>query len=261
MFRNCGLPGESHICRDVSWDLEGTRWGAKPRKALPLPTVSWATVSLPEREVSSENLSVEPPQGTMWECSPCPCGTSHSLICVPLLQRSSSRSVKPRRAAATVAPAWHSIVSAMAPTTAGTAQMRTQRNAVSPPGPGEEPVVGLRVCLGGAKLCSGLAGVPPQFCPMLGGQDDPEGLQRGGISLAHCRDLPVQEKAGTPASGSLLSLLLTENFTHCSFDHDLCGWEEVARPPVWSRNTSLNLGTSYGIPTRDHSNNSRAGMW
>lgn len=96
---------------------------------------------------------------------------------------------------------------------------------------------------------------------MLGGQDDPERLQRGGISLAHCRDLPVQEKAGTPVSGSLLSLLLTENFTHCSFDHDLCDWEEVSMPPVWSRNTSLNLGTSYGIPTRDHSNNSRAGMW
>ncbi|XP_056361386.1 apical endosomal glycoprotein [Oenanthe melanoleuca] len=53
------------------------------------------------------------------------------------------------------------------------------------------------------------------------------------------------------------------NFTHCSFDHDLCGWEEVAEPPapVWGRNTSLSLGTSYGIPTRDHSNNSRAGFF
>lgn len=36
MFRNCGLPGESHICWDVSWDLGGTGWGAKPRGALPL---------------------------------------------------------------------------------------------------------------------------------------------------------------------------------------------------------------------------------
>ncbi|XP_032933719.1 apical endosomal glycoprotein [Catharus ustulatus] len=52
-----------------------------------------------------------------------------------------------------------------------------------------------------------------------------------------------------------------KNFTHCSFDHDLCDWEEVSMPPVWSRNTSLNLGTSYGIPTRDHSNNSRAGFF
>ncbi|XP_062361724.1 LOW QUALITY PROTEIN: apical endosomal glycoprotein [Cinclus cinclus] len=52
-----------------------------------------------------------------------------------------------------------------------------------------------------------------------------------------------------------------KNFTHCSFDHDLCGWEAVAGPPVWGRNTSLNLGTSYGIPTRDHSNNSRAGFF
>ncbi|XP_038012292.1 apical endosomal glycoprotein isoform X2 [Motacilla alba alba] len=52
-----------------------------------------------------------------------------------------------------------------------------------------------------------------------------------------------------------------KNFTRCSFDYDLCGWETVARPPVWGRNTSLNLGTSYSIPTRDHSNNSRAGFF
>ncbi|NXR31189.1 AEGP protein, partial [Zosterops hypoxanthus] len=52
-----------------------------------------------------------------------------------------------------------------------------------------------------------------------------------------------------------------KNFTHCSFDHDLCSWEVVAGAPVWGRNTSLNLGTSYGIPTRDHSNNSRAGFF
>ncbi|NXY37447.1 AEGP protein, partial [Pomatorhinus ruficollis] len=52
-----------------------------------------------------------------------------------------------------------------------------------------------------------------------------------------------------------------KNFTRCSFDHSLCGWEAVAGPPVWGRNTSLNLGTSYGIPTRDHSNNSRAGFF
>ncbi|NXO72987.1 AEGP protein, partial [Phainopepla nitens] len=52
-----------------------------------------------------------------------------------------------------------------------------------------------------------------------------------------------------------------KNFTHCSFDHDLCGWEATAGPPVWGRSTSLDLGTSYGIPTRDHSNNSRAGFF
>ncbi|NXO98654.1 AEGP protein, partial [Certhia brachydactyla] len=52
-----------------------------------------------------------------------------------------------------------------------------------------------------------------------------------------------------------------KNFTHCSFDHNLCGWEVAARPPVWGRNTSLDLGTSYGIPTRDHSNNSRSGFF
>ncbi|XP_068067764.1 apical endosomal glycoprotein isoform X3 [Anomalospiza imberbis] len=54
---------------------------------------------------------------------------------------------------------------------------------------------------------------------------------------------------------------LPENFTQCSFDYDLCDWEMAAGPPVWGRNTSLNLGTSYSIPTRDHSNNSRAGFF
>ncbi|NXY61720.1 AEGP protein, partial [Callaeas wilsoni] len=52
-----------------------------------------------------------------------------------------------------------------------------------------------------------------------------------------------------------------KNFTHCSFDHDLCDWEAAAGPSVWGRNTSLDLGTSYGIPTRDHSNSSRAGFF
>ncbi|NWR42690.1 AEGP protein, partial [Regulus satrapa] len=52
-----------------------------------------------------------------------------------------------------------------------------------------------------------------------------------------------------------------KNFTRCSFDYDLCGWEVVEGPPAWGRNTSLNLGTSYGIPTRDHSNNSRTGFF
>ncbi|NXY09854.1 AEGP protein, partial [Pteruthius melanotis] len=51
------------------------------------------------------------------------------------------------------------------------------------------------------------------------------------------------------------------SFSRCSFDHDLCGWEAVPGPPAWGRNTSLNLGTSYSIPTRDHSNNSRAGFF
>ncbi|NWW71599.1 AEGP protein, partial [Climacteris rufus] len=52
-----------------------------------------------------------------------------------------------------------------------------------------------------------------------------------------------------------------KNFTCCSFEHDLCGWEAEAESPAWGRNTSLNLGTSYGIPTRDHSNNSRSGFF
>ncbi|NWR89547.1 AEGP protein, partial [Furnarius figulus] len=51
------------------------------------------------------------------------------------------------------------------------------------------------------------------------------------------------------------------SFTNCSFEHDLCDWEAEAGPPSWDRNTSLILGTFYGIPTRDHSTNSRTGFF
>ncbi|XP_072792909.1 apical endosomal glycoprotein [Taeniopygia guttata] len=61
--------------------------------------------------------------------------------------------------------------------------------------------------------------------------------------------------------GSDEDMAQCKNFTHCSFDYDLCDWEAAAGPPVWGRNTSLNLGISYSIPTRDHSNNSRAGFF
>ncbi|XP_052670986.1 apical endosomal glycoprotein isoform X5 [Harpia harpyja] len=52
-----------------------------------------------------------------------------------------------------------------------------------------------------------------------------------------------------------------KSFTLCSFEQNLCSWEVAAGQPAWERNTSLNLGTAYGIPTRDHSNNSRAGFF
>ncbi|KAM6047403.1 LOW QUALITY PROTEIN: apical endosomal glycoprotein [Theristicus caerulescens] len=50
-------------------------------------------------------------------------------------------------------------------------------------------------------------------------------------------------------------------FRHCSFEQDLCDWKAEVGQPAWERNTSLNLGTAYSIPTRDHSNNSRAGFF
>lgn len=55
--------------------------------------------------------------------------------------------------------------------------------------------------------------------------------------------------------------LPAESFSHCSFEQGLCSWEVEVEQPAWERNTSLNLGTGYGIPTRDHSSNSRAGTW
>ncbi|NXU29276.1 AEGP protein, partial [Thalassarche chlororhynchos] len=52
-----------------------------------------------------------------------------------------------------------------------------------------------------------------------------------------------------------------KSFTLCSFEQGLCSWKAEVGQLVWERNTSLNLGTAYSIPTRDHSNNSRAGFF
>ncbi|XP_071430418.1 apical endosomal glycoprotein isoform X2 [Pithys albifrons albifrons] len=52
-----------------------------------------------------------------------------------------------------------------------------------------------------------------------------------------------------------------KSFTNCSFEHNLCDWTAAAGPALWDRNTSLILGTSYSIPTRDHSTNSRTGFF
>ncbi|XP_075573021.1 LOW QUALITY PROTEIN: apical endosomal glycoprotein [Pelecanus crispus] len=51
------------------------------------------------------------------------------------------------------------------------------------------------------------------------------------------------------------------SFTLCSFEQGLCNWKVEVGQPAWERNTSLNLGTAYSIPTRDHSNNSRTGFF
>ncbi|XP_027665428.2 apical endosomal glycoprotein isoform X1 [Falco cherrug] len=61
--------------------------------------------------------------------------------------------------------------------------------------------------------------------------------------------------------GSDENATLCKSFTFCSFEQNLCSWEAEVGQPAWERNTSLNLGTAYGIPTRDHSNNSRAGFF
>ncbi|NXI67052.1 AEGP protein, partial [Anseranas semipalmata] len=50
-----------------------------------------------------------------------------------------------------------------------------------------------------------------------------------------------------------------QGFDNCSFEEGFCNWEVQAGQPAWERNTSMNLGTTYGVPTRDHSTNSVAG--
>ncbi|POI23331.1 hypothetical protein CIB84_012921, partial [Bambusicola thoracicus] len=72
-----------------------------------------------------------------------------------------------------------------------------------------------------------------------------------------------------PACGAVLALDdivfrncgLLEFFTFCSFEEDLCDWEAEAGEQTWGRNTSMGLGTTFGVPTRDHSNNSATGYF
>ncbi|XP_067164971.1 apical endosomal glycoprotein [Apteryx mantelli] len=52
-----------------------------------------------------------------------------------------------------------------------------------------------------------------------------------------------------------------QQFNACTFEQDLCLWEAEAGQPAWERKASVNLGVAYGLPTRDHSNSSRAGYF
>ncbi|NWR07465.1 AEGP protein, partial [Paradoxornis webbianus] len=115
------------------------------------------------------------------------------------------------------------------------------------------PICGAEVALDDIMFRNcGLPKVGQQFCRAQ------ESLCHRGSCVAQRRFCDGTDDCG---DGSDEGVEQCKNFTRCSFDHSLCGWEAVAGPPVWGRNTSLNLGTSYGIPTRDHSNNSRAGFF
>ncbi|KFO76027.1 Apical endosomal glycoprotein, partial [Cuculus canorus] len=61
--------------------------------------------------------------------------------------------------------------------------------------------------------------------------------------------------------GSDENATLCNSFTQCSFEEDLCNWVAENGSLVWKRNSSLNLGTAYSLPTRDHTTNSRAGFF
>ncbi|NXB12753.1 AEGP protein, partial [Cnemophilus loriae] len=117
----------------------------------------------------------------------------------------------------------------------------------------QPPTCGAEVALDDImfKNC-GLPEVGQQVC---GAQ---ESHCRRGSCLAQHRFCDSTDDCGDSSDEGVAQC---KNFTLCSFDHDLCGWEAAAGPPMWGRNTSLNLGTSYGIPNRDHSNNSRAGFF
>ncbi|KAM6371957.1 apical endosomal glycoprotein [Pluvialis apricaria] len=81
---------------------------------------------------------------------------------------------------------------------------------------------------------------------------------RQGSCLAQHRFCDGTDDCG---DGSDEDTTQCKHFRPCSFEKDLCSWEAEVGQPMWERNTSLNLGTVPSIPTRDHSNNSRAGFF
>ncbi|NXX44592.1 AEGP protein, partial [Tricholaema leucomelas] len=84
-----------------------------------------------------------------------------------------------------------------------------------------------------------------------------EGRCRQGSCLALHRFCDGTDDCG---DGSDEDAEQCKSFTLCSFEQDLCSWAEAGQT-AWERNTSLSLGSAYGIPTRDHTSNSRAGFF
>ncbi|NWH72664.1 AEGP protein, partial [Piaya cayana] len=66
---------------------------------------------------------------------------------------------------------------------------------------------------------------------------------------------------GTDDCGDSSDEIECNSFTRCSFEEDLCSWVAEDGSLMWKRNTSLDLGTAYSVPTRDHSSNSREGFF
>ncbi|NXU51215.1 AEGP protein, partial [Turnix velox] len=81
---------------------------------------------------------------------------------------------------------------------------------------------------------------------------------RGGSCLAQHRFCDGTDDCGDASDENATQC---QNFTQCSFEADLCNWQAVTGQPEWKRNTSLDLGTAYSVPTRDHSTNSRTGFF
>ncbi|NWX13178.1 AEGP protein, partial [Aegotheles bennettii] len=96
-------------------------------------------------------------------------------------------------------------------------------------------------------------------------QEPGQQLCRAGESRCHRGTCLAQHRFcdGTDdcGDGSDEDAARCKSFTRCSFEQGLCSWQVEVGPLMWERNTSLNLGTGDGIPTRDHSQNSRAGSF
>ncbi|NWU98272.1 AEGP protein, partial [Upupa epops] len=85
-----------------------------------------------------------------------------------------------------------------------------------------------------------------------------EGHCAQGSCLAQHRFCDGTDDCG---DGSDENTAQCKNFTHCSFEQELCSWQSKTGEVAWERNTSLGLGTMYGVPGRDHSTNSPAGFF
>lgn len=110
-----------------------------------------------------------------------------------------------------------------------------------------------------AAQCSETPGPGRASCPEGGTAGRGVTPAQGWYQPNSLQGPPRQGEGWDPHPWVTRLSLPAESFTLCSFEQNLCGWEVEAGQPAWQRNTSLSLGTAYGVPGRDHSTNSRAG--
>ncbi|NXK54334.1 AEGP protein, partial [Chauna torquata] len=92
----------------------------------------------------------------------------------------------------------------------------------------------------------------------LGQQDC--GVEESNCSQGSCLALDrFCDSTDDCGDGSDEAMQHCRHFNVCSFEQNFCIWKVEAGQLAWERNTSVNLGAMYGVPTRDHSMNSAAG--
>ena len=214
---------------DVSWDPRGNWFGlCTPGELSRCPLCLRDTLPWPGYGAGSKSLSLEQPQGRMWgEPSMCwgPGGASHLLTACPTAPEPGQQvcGAEESRCGRGSCLAWHRFCDGTDDCGDGSDEDARQCSEHPWPwrgGPAHRPpdrTEGLRVCPGGAKPGRGAGRGHPSSAPRLCSQRGKITLRvlwRGGISPAHCRDLLVGGRAGTPHPWVTLLSLLPHRVLH-----------------------------------------------